>query len=206
LYERGVYREACRPLREIETDLAWAEGERKKILEQARNMALCRSHSAATLRALASATTFEKREAIRRKELHHSEQRAREAEAQRHRAEQEQRCAEAKEAKRRDAEALENAERERQAQDDLHALAEAARAKATPNKKRARINRRNGKFGGRPIADDFDKLKLAIEGVKSRRMNNPMLSMKRACELESKNLTISWQALQRHVRKNRKPL
>ena len=202
LHAAGVYREAGRTLREIETDLATATGERKTVLEHARGIVLCRTYSTATCKALAAARSFKKREAIRAAEVEATAQREADALAARQAEKARQHAACVAEAERRATEAREREARKRQAQDDLRTLAEAARAKATANTKRARVNRRNGKLGGAPLKDNPELVALAVAGVRARLRVNPRLGMKRACELEcrGRGLSIKWEALRKHVK------
>lgn len=201
LHAAGVYREAGRTLREIEAELATATGERKTALEHARGIVLCRTYSTTTLKALAAARSFEKREAIRAAEAEAAAQREADSLAARQAERARQHAARVAEAERRAAEAREREARERQAQDDLRTLAEAARTKATAHTKRARVNRRNAKLGGAPLKDSADLIGKAVAGVRARLRVNSRLGMKRACELECEvqGLSIAWPALRKHV-------
>lgn len=71
------------------------------------------------------------------------------------------------------------------------------------NDKRAQLAKRHGKLGGRPLEDGQTKIDEAVQDVLARLKNNPHLRMKRACELAIKEilLTITWPALQKHVKK-----
>ena len=100
-----------------------------------------------------------------------------------------------------DAERREREGRKRQEQDDLHTLAESARTKTAAHKSRARVNRRNGKLGGRKSYDKPEKIICAVEDVRRMVKKNASLGMKRACEFACKDngLTIKWPALRRYV-------
>jgi hypothetical protein len=131
MHAAGVYREAARPLRDIEADLTTAEGERKTVLEVARGFHLCPTHSTATLRSLAAARTYAAREAIREQERRECEQREAEAAAQRRAEQERQQAALGAEEARRAAEAREREVRRRRYEEAMIRLAEASATPAT---------------------------------------------------------------------------
>ena len=210
MHAAGIYREAARPLQEIKAELSTAEGERKKVLEHAERLAFFGYHSTETLKALHAAKTFEERETIRAGEVKAKEARERQRLKDLEVKTARELTARKAEDKRLTDAAREKAEREKHFQKATIQLADDISQFKTIKKKsdtkRARINRHNGRAGGREPKDPQDNIDAAVNAVRLRMKNNPSLGMKRACEYEIKaqGLSIKWEALRKHVNKPRR--
>lgn len=202
----GVYREATRPLKDLEADLANATGERKTVLDHARRFILTRTHATATLKALHAGRTFEKREAIRTAEAEAAAQREAAREAQRRKETQDRNAARIAEGERREAEA-----REREAFDRSFKEATITLAKKAPPvaiskysmKKKTATARRNGRLGGRLPADDEEDRQKALVDLGRRLHNGGTMSAACKAVIKQYGLSIQPRALEKAYKAKR---